>query len=90
MLAFSPGFLLAIFFTFLKLSPFCCWPISTTTTTKRLLAGWVFADLWSGFRSVLLINALPFWVTALIDQPIADSARSAGCFEAMEERIQLS
>lgn len=39
---------------------------------------------------VVLINALPFWVAALIDQPIADTARSAGCFEAMKERIQLS
>lgn len=49
-----------------------------------------FADLWSGLHSVLLINSLPFWVAALIDQPIADTARSAGCFEAMKERIQLS
>lgn len=78
------------FFTFLKLSPFCCYSIPTVFTIKRLFAGRVFADLWLHFHSLLLMNAVRFWVAPLIYQAIADTARSAGCFEEMKERIQQS
>lgn len=55
--------------------------MSSIFTIKRLFAGWAFAHLWSGSHSLLLMNAVHFWVAALIYQAIADTARSSGCFE---------
>lgn len=87
---FSLSFMLALFcfvlilfffLTFLKLSHFCCYPMSSVFTIKRLFAG---ARSSAGFLLSPVNECSTLLVAPLIHQVVADTA---GYFEETKERI---